>query len=121
MTSVNLFLLPNLAWNAWLLTFEPSFEFHTVKNEEQFNFCQSAERGGLSQCRMPWIKANIEGKAGYKVNLPKSRIHYTDVNSLYASAMRYYLLVGNFEKNLFHQTTWDKKNNEVCNQHMRKI
>jgi hypothetical protein len=52
--------LPNLSWNAWLPSFEPSFEIHNVKHIEQFNLFQSAERGGLSQCRMPWVKTNVE-------------------------------------------------------------
>jgi len=42
---------------------------------------------------MPWVKANIEGRAGFRVNLPRSRIHYTDINSLYASAMIYFMPV----------------------------
>ena len=64
---------------------------------------KDAERGGLSQCRMPWVRANIAGRAGYRVGLPNSRIHYTDINSLYASAMRYFMPIGNFLlNNLLH-------------------
>ena len=88
--------LPNLSWVAWLLRIDPSQKIETVSSIDQYNICESAERGGLSQCRIPWVRANIEGRAGYRVGLPNSRIHYTDVNSLYASAMRYFMHTGNF-------------------------
>ena len=42
---------------------------------------------------------NIEGIAVFRINLSRSRIHYADINSLYASAMRYFMPVGNFELN----------------------
>jgi hypothetical protein len=77
--------LPNLSWLAWLLRLDPSKEIGTVKSIDQYNICEGAERGGLSQCRMPWVRANIAGRAGYRVGLPHSRIFYTDINSLYAN------------------------------------
>ena len=95
--------LPNLSWLAWLLRLDPSKEIGTVKTIDQYNICEGAERGGLSQCRMPWVRANIEGRAGYRVGIPHSRIFYTDINSLYASAMRYFMPIGNFIlNNLLH-------------------
>ena len=95
--------LPNLSWLAWLLSLDPSKEIGTVTTIDQYNICEYAERGGLSQCRMPWVRANIAGRAGYRVGLPNSRIYYTDINSLYASAMRYFMPIGNFIlNNLLH-------------------
>jgi hypothetical protein len=47
-------------------------------------------------------KNKCRGRAGYRVNLPLSRIHFPDINSLYVSAMRYFLHVGKFHTVNFH-------------------
>ena len=104
--------LPNVAWNAWLLSFEPEFEFHTVKNKEQYDFCESAERGGIHNVVCLGLKQTLKEKLDTEYDLPRSRIHYTDINSLYASAMRYYQHVGNFELNIFHQQLETEKTME---------
>jgi hypothetical protein len=71
--------LPNLSWLAWLLSLDPSQEIETVKTIDQYNICEVTERGDLSHCRMPWVRANIKERSGYRVGIPNSRIFYTDI------------------------------------------
>ena len=59
--------LPNLSWLAWLLSLDPSEEIGTVNSINQYNICEGTERGGLSQCRMPCVRANMEGSRYSKI------------------------------------------------------
>ena len=53
-------------------------------------------RGGLSQNFIPYARANLPDKPDYNPELPVSHIYYVDVNSLYASCMRFRLPVSDF-------------------------
>ena len=53
-------------------------------------------RGGLSQNFIPYARANLPDKPDYNPELPFSHIYYVDVNSLYASCMRFRLPVSDF-------------------------
>ena len=91
--------LPNVAWDSWMhfrdLT-GSNIEIKTVNDLDQYNFCERMLRGGLSQNFIPYARANLPDKPNYNPNLPVSNIYYVDVNSLYASCMRFRLPVSDF-------------------------
>ena len=54
----NFMTLPSVTRSAWLLSLPPNELVYNVKNLEQYNICQSSFQGGLSQCWIPWARAN---------------------------------------------------------------
>ena len=57
--------LPQFAWSAGLLALPGGFKLHIVKDLEMYNLCQRAIRGGLSQNRMPYVRANLPNTENY--------------------------------------------------------
>ena len=89
----------------WLLSLPPNELVYNVKNLEHYNICQSSFQGGLSQCWIPWARANQPEFPDYNPKLPKSEIIDIDMNCLYLSAQRYKMPAGKWDLNDYHKVT----------------
>ena len=99
----NFMTLPSWTGSAWLLSLPPNELVYNVDNLDQYNICQSSFHGGLSQCWIPWARANQPEFPDYNPNLPRSEIIDIDMNCLYLSAQRYKMPAGKWELNNYHR------------------
>ena len=95
--------LPSCTRSAWLLSRPSNDLIYNVDGLEQFNICQSSFHGGLSQCWIPWARANQSEFPNFNPNLPKSEIIDSDANCLYLTAQRYAMPTGKWELNEYHK------------------
>ena len=110
----NFVTLPSVTGSAWLLSLNPDELVFNFDNIEQFNIAESAFRGGLSQCWIPWARANQPEFPDYIPLLPRSEIIDIDANCLYLSAQRYAMPVAKWRLNSYHKELSIEESNQTC-------